>query len=52
MYIDDNALRLAAGTSGNGFLSASMLLEEMRIAYKGIILFLSYIVECCVTFFI
>lgn len=28
-------MRLAAGTSGNGFLSAAMLLEELRIAYKG-----------------
>jgi hypothetical protein len=33
--LDDSALRLAAGSSGVGFLSAAMLLEEFRIAYKG-----------------
>lgn len=26
---------MAAGSSGAGFLSASMLLEELRIAYTG-----------------
>jgi predicted RNA-binding protein with PIN domain len=32
---DDNMLRMIAGTVGSGYMSASMLLEEMRIAYKG-----------------
>ena len=26
---------MAAGSSGAGFLSAAMLLEELRIAYRG-----------------
>lgn len=32
---DDNVLRMIAGSSGSGFLSAEMLVEEMRIAYRG-----------------
>ena len=32
---DDNVLRMVAGGAGAGYLSASMLVEELRIAYKG-----------------
>jgi predicted RNA-binding protein with PIN domain len=32
---DDNVLRMVAGSAGAGYLSASMLLEELRIAYRG-----------------
>lgn len=32
---DDSVLRMIAGTSGSGYLPASMLLEEFRIAYQG-----------------
>lgn len=32
---DDLLLRTTAGSSGAGFLSAGMLVEEFRIAYKG-----------------
>ena len=32
---DDNVLRNVAGSVGAGFMSANMLLEELRIAYRG-----------------
>ena len=32
---DDNVLRSIAGTSGAGFLSAAMIVEEFQIAYRG-----------------
>lgn len=32
---DDNVLRMVAGSEGVGYLSASLLVEELRIAYKG-----------------
>lgn len=32
---DDNVLRMVAGGAGAGYLSASMLVEELRIAYRG-----------------
>eukprot|EP01038_Epipyxis_sp_PR26KG_P009598 gene9598-12926_t len=32
---DDNILRMIAGSKGAGFLTSSMLLEELRIAYRG-----------------
>jgi predicted RNA-binding protein with PIN domain len=32
---DDSALQMIAGSTGNGFISSSMLLEELRIAYRG-----------------
>ena len=32
---DDNLLRMNAGSSGAGYISASMLTEEFRIAYRG-----------------
>jgi len=32
---DDNVLRMVAGTVGSGYLSADMLVEELRIAYRG-----------------
>ena len=32
---DDNALRMVAGSQGAGYISANLLLEELRIAYRG-----------------
>ncbi len=32
---DDGVLRMVAGDQGAGFLSASLLVEEMRVAYNG-----------------
>ena len=32
---DDNMLRIVAGANGAGYLPASMLVEEFRIAYRG-----------------
>lgn len=32
---DDVILRMIAGDQGAGFLSASLLVEEMRVAYNG-----------------
>lgn len=32
---DDNVLRMVAGDQGAGYLSASLLVEEFRLAYRG-----------------
>ena len=32
---DDNVLRMVAGSEGAGFLPAALLVEELRIAYRG-----------------
>lgn len=32
---DDNVLRMVAGGAGAGYLPCSMLVEELRIAYRG-----------------
>jgi hypothetical protein len=32
---DDSLLRMSAGASGSGFFPASLLVEELRIAYRG-----------------
>ena len=32
---DDSILRMVAGAQGAGFISASLLVEEMRVAYSG-----------------
>jgi hypothetical protein len=32
---DDNVLRMVAGSEGVGFLSAELLVGELRIAYRG-----------------
>jgi predicted RNA-binding protein with PIN domain len=32
---DDKVLQMVAGASGSGYITASMLLEELRVAYRG-----------------